>query len=88
MLYSVNRVSYFKKAAKIQFTVLCSVKQRKTSRNITCLVLGLGIRGFITAGFCLFTARLLDKEVFLEYLLIVSRTFAEGTTGSFLLDDT
>lgn len=87
-LYSINRVSYLIEASKIQFTVLCSLKQRKKTRNITCLDLGLGIRGFITGGFCLFTARLLDKEVFFEYLLIVSRTFAEGTTGSFLLDDT
>lgn len=87
MLYSVNRVSYLIKAGKIQFAVLCLLKQHKKTRNITCLDLGLGIRGFITGGFCLFTARLLDK-VFLEYLLIVSRTFAEGTTVSFLLDDT
>lgn len=83
-LYSISRVSYLIKAGKIQFTVL---KQHEKTRNITCLDFGLGIRGFITGGLCLFTARLLD-EVFFEYLLILSRTLADGTSGSFLLEDT
>lgn len=74
------------KAGETQLTVFCLLKQHEKTRSITCLDFGLGIRGFITGGLCLFTARLL--EIFFEYLLIVSRTFAEGTNGSFLLDDT